>query len=401
MSLIRYAHVRTHVREKLRMRCCSLILLALLGGVLVPASKSAGQVADTVHSTVDRLAVWALEQEPRLQIGSADGPRATTFMRVVDAVELSTGEIVVADQLAYEVRFFDRAGEHLGTRGRRGGGPGEFESLVQLLACASTPGAVLARDGSKLVEYSADSLIGVRQVRIDRMVAGPARLECAPAGGFVALSRPHVVADKPGVYRPTMDVAIVDRAGHTISRIGPFAGQERERFANSVGPRLLGRGTVVALTAEHIFIGNNDGPAVNAYDYGGRLAKVLHWRAVPSRVTQAMKDSVRAAAMRSAPPERRTEIDRYLRSYRYPEALPYYRSALTDPDGRLWIEQYPSPGARDLRWLVFDRDLRLVAQLEVPASLSLYQVGPDWVLGVGRDEMGVERVLKYGFRRTR
>ena len=72
---------------------------------------------------------WTVSDEPLLEIGTVEGPLEYQFGEVVAAARLSSGDIVVADRAASELRSYDAAGTFQWSAGRFGQGPGEFESL--------------------------------------------------------------------------------------------------------------------------------------------------------------------------------------------------------------------------------------------------------------------------------
>ena len=54
------------------------------------------------------------------------------------------------------------------------------------------------------------------------------------------------------------------------------------------------------------------------------------------------------------------------------------------------------PPARDVtHWNVFARDGARIGALDLPARFGLKDAGRDYVLGVNRDDDGIERVTMY------
>jgi hypothetical protein len=47
------------------------------------------------------------------------------------------------------------------------------------------------------------------------------------------------------------------------------------------------------------------------------------------------------------------------------------------------------------RWIVFDSDGRWLGAVEVPPNGRVSEIGADYVLGVWRDELDVERVQMF------
>ncbi len=66
------------------------------------------------------------------------------FSGVVGAAFLPNGTIVVADAGRKSIHRFDTSGKYLGSTGREGKGPGEFDDLLSMRACSD--GTLLAFD---------------------------------------------------------------------------------------------------------------------------------------------------------------------------------------------------------------------------------------------------------------
>ncbi|MGD2135914.1 MAG: 6-bladed beta-propeller, partial [Gemmatimonadales bacterium] len=72
---------------------------------------------------------WVVPDEPVLRIGEMEGEEPYQLFRVSDVLRLPDGRVVVANGGSGELRFFDADGRYLMSAGRKGSGPGEFESL--------------------------------------------------------------------------------------------------------------------------------------------------------------------------------------------------------------------------------------------------------------------------------
>jgi len=67
-----------------------------------------------------------------VQIGKLDGQEEYLFVYISDVAVNGKGDIYIADRQLNEVRKFDREGRYLLTIGRKGQGPGEFQSIRTL-----------------------------------------------------------------------------------------------------------------------------------------------------------------------------------------------------------------------------------------------------------------------------
>lgn len=137
--------------SRFRVRASAIFLLAPILGACGEGSAEAAReggrdsirvrVVEHPASEWDRAPVWTLDAEPILSIGVADGGPEYELANVTGALRLDDGTVVVASAISGEIRFYDAAGVHLRSVGRRGGGPGEY------------------RNASIVSRYGADSLL--------------------------------------------------------------------------------------------------------------------------------------------------------------------------------------------------------------------------------------------------
>ena len=119
------------------LRATWVVLLA--SSLVVPSlAKSQATVTDSsgVRIVVNEEAAWGagsgwrLGDAPALEIGEPFGDSATALFRVVGAVRLGNGRVVIADGGSLELRYFVPDGAYLGKAGGKGGGPGEFAAML-------------------------------------------------------------------------------------------------------------------------------------------------------------------------------------------------------------------------------------------------------------------------------
>jgi hypothetical protein len=69
-----------------------------------------------------------------------------------------------------------------------------------------------------------------------------------------------------------------------------------------------------------------------------------------------------------------------------------------DAEGNLWVQEWKVVPYERRRFSIFDPDGRLVAAVTTPEGLRITDIGADYVLGVWRDENGVEFVRLHTLR---
>ena len=83
----------------------------------------------------------------------------------------------------------------------------------------------------------------------------------------------------------------------------------------------------------------------------------------------------------------------------YPDTYPAFAEVAADPDGNLWVLDYSRPGDPSRRWTVFSPGGRALGSVETPPDLRVLEIGRDYLLGVGQDELDVEHVKLYRLER--
>ena len=75
--------------------------------------------------------------------------------------------------------------------------------------------------------------------------------------------------------------------------------------------------------------------------------------------------------------------------------MPTFRRLATDTEHNLWVEEYRRPGDDVPSWSVFDPDGHFLGMVTGPEGLNVTDIGADYMLGIVRDDMEVERVVMY------
>jgi hypothetical protein len=108
----------------------------------------------------------------------------------------------------------------------------------------------------------------------------------------------------------------------------------------------------------------------------------------------------KAERLRSiADQSRRAAVERELAEAVYPEQMPAYSSFEADTEGHVWIQPFAAQAGATTEWSIFAPDGAWLGQLELPSSLSIFEIGADYILGRWRDADGVEQVRVYRLAR--
>jgi hypothetical protein len=345
---------------------------------------------------------WTVWTEPILEIGVAEGPVEYQFSRIEGALQTPDGHVVVADGGSSEIRFFDSAGLHLLTIGRRGDAPGEYRLIDGL---GYGPG-----DSLWVFDYGTRrfTILDAEGQVVRTLTLGPELSNVGPVGrledgSFVVREYWSAAGGSGeielGLGRDPAALARYSGDGGGPDTIGLFLG--REVFIGTEGGRgvmstpLFARSTSAAVHGSGVWVGDQEAYELGDYLAEAGLRRLIRLPGVDLRVSDQEIERARRSRVAGEPESRREMVRAHLASLDVPGTRPAYGDLLVDPVGNLWVADcapYPNPATT---WRVFGADGAWLGSVQVPDQFKVYQVGDDWILGVWRDDLGVERVRIY------
>lgn len=151
----------------------------------------------------------------------------------------------------------------------------------------------------------------------------------------------------------------------------------------------------------YLTLGEERGPEILDYDMLGGLRRVIRLAEpvlVPSRKELDKYVELQVDRQNIPDTSRKKVSDGLRRQYgemSLPEMLPVHKRLLVDEAGWLWAELYRFDVGQPVRWLVFGPNGEGLGSVDMPPDLEVWQIGHDFVLGVWRDELGVEYVRRH------
>lgn len=391
----------------------SLAVLAACTGDGGTPAPSAGSVRDSAGvrivenpapDSTTRLD-WTLSAEPVLSIGAMDGDPALQLFRVEDALRLDDGSILVSNGGTSEVRVYDRDGGHRGTWGREGEGPGEFTGLTRI---STWPGdSIMAWDffQNRLTLFDREG-VATRSHRLtqgDGLGAG--RFEgLLPDGSLVTASLISFAPEEQtsGLVRRSRHFARVGSDGTRLSDLGRHPDEEYYVRAEvgAIVRHPFRRSVHSVVWNGRIVISPSDRYEIRAYDPDGSLSLLVRREHEAVAVTQEDVDRYVETRIGEAAEDARPTLRAVFEGMPLVESFPAFSALIADGSGDLWVREYDPPGADRSLWTVFAGDGRVRGLMETPAGLTVFRIGPDYVLGRSVDELGVERVELWGLERS-
>jgi len=398
------------MRLRLRLFCVIAASLATAcGGGDHPRAGEASLRSNVAPAWPDGRG-WTVADSPQVVIGKEDGAGDDQFDGVVGVVRLADGRIVVADGGSREIRYFSAGGKHLATTGGKGDGPGEFRWIdwmgargdsVYVWDSFATRLTVLGPRGERSRTVHVDGLEMPFPKAAGLM--GDGTLVLRPSG---ALEQDAPLEGERRDSIPYLRVSV--ETGRVSGRLGRFF--LGERFVTRRGGMYLasfvvfGRQGFFAPHSGGFYAGDNERFEITAYGEDGRPLRRLGRPHEPERARPAeveahlarLRDSQDFAKL--FPGMQRV---RELQLARLPHrsTLPAFARVLVDAEGAVWMEEFRADPEAPPAWSVFDAGGRWLGRVATPAGLDVRQIGGPWLIGVRRDELGVERVAVHAIDR--
>lgn len=380
-------------------------LLTACGGDAPPtASGDAPAVGDSAgvrivgHDHLD-APIWTVDLEGGVRYGRGPVDGLELF-QVRQALRLGDGRVVVADGGNQRLLFFESDGGFLGSEGRRGQGPGEYQHLSVV---ASVPGdslvvwdrearrvSVLDREGGFVRSFALETTEDVPFANIQRVF---------PDGSFLATGFADIGDGPPsGRLAPPSPLYRFGPAGALEHHFGDFVAGESffEPFPDGgfrIHPVVFERRNTRLVAGSRLVFADNEPFEIRYLDPEGDLVQIV--RGPPSA---PLTDAVAAAEIERLLAEGEYDdpapVRRILEEMERPATVPAFGESFGDRLGRVWLALL-EPGRADSRttWVVVAADGTLAGRVDVPDDFRPLDAGPHEVLGVRTDELGVERVV--------
>ena len=347
---------------------------------------------------------WQVDS-PLVHIGVVEGDPLYQLHRVIGAVRLTDGRIVVANGGTNELRFYDHMGRYLSTAGRTGEGPGEFRQLARLDAMRGD--TLVVFDGA-LRRISLFDAAGTF-VRTFGLPAIDERTYPRPRGGVFAdgsvlayterSAGPGTVVREPGLFYRI-------GAGDTVPRIigeFPIRGFFVDSLAGSMVLPFEPHSWPVA-AGEVFYVGHGGGFDIGVYSRDGVLVRQIRWLRTPEQVTaddvtrfmDGQLARIEDVDLRERLRPRYEEVYSRLET---PLSKPAFSDIRIDRESNIWAAEYRSPGGSLDAWFVFNPEGRLLGRVDFPEGVIVYHIGTDAVVARSTHDLGVEHIIMYRLRK--
>lgn len=376
------------------MKRLPLTLGTLVALTACDAAPDAGLAADPSAGAPPMI-----DAEAVVSMGVVTGDTLQEFDRVVAPFVLPDGRLVVPLGGSSDIRVFGRDGELVGRLGGEGEGPGEFRYLSAAWPRGDTIEAFDSRlrrisrflpDGTVEVVWIASGEYPDMSVAVGPLADGWA------LGGVVA-----------GGYGERDRIAVhhFDRDGAHLGELGSLKGFARYYAAGGGSPHPLSPRAVFASDGTHVFLGDTEVPSIRRVHSPGAATGEIVWELAESISGNVALEQVADAALSRDMANQGFFTRERLEAAPVPTQVSVFWDFLPDPEGYLWVQPYEllqhafalganlaGRSASGGDWWVFTTDGRYAGSVEIPEGLAVTQITRTTVVGIRRDELGVETV---------
>ena len=199
---------------------------------------------------------------------------------------------------------------------------------------------------------------------------------------------------------PTLAFRYSSADGSFLNNLGTYNGSEQifrtgQTQIVHVNARPFGRNAVLATYGNDLYVGTQDDYEIEVVSNLDTLEAIIRLQRENALVTQEILDTYKNARLTNVHPRERAAREAQLDSLPFPETMPAYSNILVDTEGNLWVEDYRPFGGEQPVWNVFDPSHRLLGSVETPVRFTIFDIGPNYVLGRWQQPSGTETIRVY------
>jgi len=164
----------------------------------------------------------------------------------------------------------------------------------------------------------------------------------------------------------------------------------------------FGKVPLAAVSPSHFFFSDQDGWEIEVHSPDGTLTRLIRQAWEPVAVTgEDGALHIENVVAQVGDPDQAPRIRQYLEALPLPDHFPPFGTLMADTEDYLWVQDFQRPGAENRAWSIFDSDGVRVGRITLPERFDPLEIGADYILGLGWDEMNVEYLQLYTLRRPR
>jgi len=359
------------------------------------ATDSAGvRIVESTEPVWGATAPWEVIRNPLLDLTATGRGPEYEFFRVTDAVWLSDGRLVVANDGTSEIRLYSARGEYQAAAGRNGEGPGEFRRIRTMSRMRGDSVAVYDVLLNRLTILGPDGSVG-RVISLRETFRRARHLRAFDDSTFLGLASYTPSNHLLGEYRIPYSLIQLGPEGAVLDTIATIDGLAGFRTPRADGPLPFPKNGHLATLGREIVIGDADSLAYERFSGPGIRSQTVSVPGYDLALTSEQRDSTEQVWLhrsdgRPHPPD----IVDLLERLPFPTHKPGYTRLLLDGGGYVWAARYYRGmyAGQTVEWEIFAPSGEWLGRIATPAGFDVLQIGSREILGVQRDELEVEHV---------
>jgi hypothetical protein len=303
-----------------------------------------------------------------------------------------------------EVRIYSDQGELLQTLGRRGDGPGEFNSPWH--AYPLPEDSILVIDLYREIAIFDSDGVYAREFDLklpEGLLPGEGAAPVDQFGDGTLLFRGHSAYDpsRQGVGRNVVPMLRIPLDGTPAESLGDFLDQTNH-YGQPSRDYAFGAWAKEAAADSTMWYGPGDRFELREVAIDGTLLRLVRLDRPARPVTASDQERYRSEyveQMASMNPRYGEEFfRRRAEEALFPDSFPAHFDIETDPTGNVWVQDYRSWFTEprvDREWTVFDSGGAYLGDVVVPAGMEVHDIGNNHLTGRWTDDLGIEYVHVY------
>lgn len=312
----------------------------------------------------------ALELREELTIGTADGAEEYMFIRLRGLFIDDQGSIYTLDQRKPRIDVFDRDGRHVRSIGRKGQGPGEFQTPSFI--AHSPSGEILVGEMGRLSFFDRSGGF----LRSQNNSVGPLAFVKYLANGDAVGTR-MVMDDKKPRYEVVLCGPDLQQKGVLTFSAMPDQSAKFALFATVVRWDISAGQEIVCASGEGDYL-------ISVFDGSGRLVRKILKDYDPVPVSAGDIEFM----MKRQGIQSRDEVT-------VPQFLPPIWWVYADEEGRFYVSSWQrDPETETSLFNIFDQEGRYLCDLRFPGEPIVFKDGK--LYAIVQDTEGIQYVKRFG-----
>jgi hypothetical protein len=310
--------------------------------------------------------------EPDLEIGGLGEDGEPLFVGIGILTVDDQGNIYVMDQGALRISVFDKEGRFLRRFGRKGQGPGEFQSLHNIILTKENTLMILDRLSQRLSYFTLDGEL-LKELSLAKMYR-IFRIYPDGAGGYWA--RLNLRDDKFTYQLKKLEADLEE-----VSLVAEFAYPRPRGVFTFLSPDMV----FAQMPGGQAVWGNSEQYELFILDAQGKLLRKVSKDHTPISISGEEKEYLIKQLFRGLPPS--SEI-------RFPDFYPPIRRVYCDDAGRIFVSTYEiRQDDRTVSYDIFDPEGRFLAKMALDFAPRFWENGKLYT--IEEDEEGFQFVKRY------